>query len=245
MRRCRCARDCIAFITTGRAGVGLCVGCTTRNLAETEPGSKAKSDSSLRSGRRAKGRAQPLLIACATKPKAKSRKVGGTPALRKSRKTIYEADVHGTTCAVGFQLSEGGVFTRGIGGAVCGARDGGDGPARSRRSVWGAAILSGGEENFSAGAYGGRGDVGGGVEISFVGGNARRLPKSLPADYTHEIAGAQGRRACVGRRGGRKSRGAAVLDGREGRAAGVCARAGRGGKWIGVCAAALRNFRPR
>src|SRR5580658_3068638 len=73
------------------------------------------------------------------------------------------ADVHGTTCAVGFQFSGGGFDTRGIGGEVCGARDGGDGAAGPRRSVWGAAILSSGEENFSARTYWSGSDVGDGV----------------------------------------------------------------------------------
>src|SRR5271155_958361 len=150
--------------------------------------------------------------------------------------------VHRTTCAVGFQFPEGGFDTRGIGGEVRGARDGGDGAAGSRRSVWSAAILSGGEENFRARAHRGGSDVCGGLAFSSAGGNARGLPKSMPADYAYEIAGAQGRRACVGRRGGRKSRGADLPDGRERRAAGACAGAGRRGKWIGLRAAALRNF---
>src|SRR5580698_11147484 len=91
------------------------------------------------------------------------KRAGGTPALRKpgggQSANKMNADVHGTTCAVGFQFSGGGVFTRGIGGEVCGARDGGDGAAGPRRRLWGAAILSGGEENFSARAYWGGGDV--------------------------------------------------------------------------------------
>src|SRR5271156_6905358 len=181
-------------------------------------------------------------IACATKAKAKE------PAGRRryeNQRDHFEmnADVHGITCAVGFQFSGGGFVTRGIGGEVCGARDGGDGVAGPRRGLWRAAILSGGEENFGAGAYWGGGDVGGGVEVSSAGGNAGRIPEPLPVDYAHEIAGAQGRRAGVGRRGGRKSRGADLPDGREGRAAGARARAGRRGKWIGVRAEALRNFR--
>src|SRR5277367_5365864 len=105
--------------------------------------------------------------------------------------------VHGTTCAVGFQFSGGGFDTRGTGGEVCGARDGGDGAAGSRRSVWGAAILSGGEENFRARAYRGGSHVGGGMALSFARGNARGLPKFVSADYAHEIAGAQGRRTCL------------------------------------------------
>src|SRR5271154_3947566 len=147
------------------------------------------------------------------------------------------AHVHGTTCTVGFQFPGGGVSTRGIGGEVCGARDGGDGAAGSRRSVWSAAILSGSKENFSARAYWGGSDVGGGVAFSSARGNACGIPKFVPPDYAYEIARAQGRRACVGRRSERKSRGAAVLDGREGRAAGACAGTGRRGKWIGVRAA--------
>src|SRR5271155_2059211 len=150
--------------------------------------------------------------------------------------------VHGTTCAVGFQFSGGRVSTRGIGGEVCGARDGGDGVARPRWSVWSAALLSGGEEDFGARAYWGGGDVRGGVEVSPAGGNACGLPKPLPVDYAHEIARAQGRRAGVGRRGERKGRGADLPDGRKGRAASARAGARRRGKWIGVRAAALRNF---
>src|SRR5271156_4563921 len=178
------------------------------------------------------------------KQKQKSRRDAGAT---KNQRDHFEmnADVHGITCAVGFQFSGGGFVTRGIGGEVCGARDGGDGVAGPRRGLWRAAILSGGEENFGAGAYWGGGDVGGGVEVSSAGGNAGRIPEPLPVDYAHEIAGAQGRRPGVGRRGGRKSRGADLPDGREGRAAGSCAGAGRRGKWIGVRAAALRNFRAR
>src|SRR5271169_5211469 len=152
------------------------------------------------------------------------------------------AHVHGTTCTVGFQFSGGGVSTRGIGGEVCGARDGGDGAAGPRLRVWSAAILSGREENVSARAYRGGSDVRGGVAVSFIGGNARGISEPLPADHTDEVARAQGRRARVGRRGGRKGRGADLPDGREGRAAGARAGARRRGKWIGVRAAALRNF---
>src|SRR5271154_3121517 len=107
------------------------------------------------------------------------------------------AHVHGTTCTLGFQFSGGGVSTRGIGGEVCGARDGGDGAAGPRRSVWSAAILSGSEENFRARAYRGGSDVGGGMAFSFARRNARGLPKFVSADYAHEIAGAQGRRTCL------------------------------------------------
>src|SRR5271170_5268105 len=86
---------------------------------------------------------------CATKAKAKE------PAGRRryeNQRDHFEmnADVHGTPCAVGFQFSGGGFVTRGIGGEVCGARDGGDGVAGPRRGLWRAAILSGGEENFGA-----------------------------------------------------------------------------------------------
>src|SRR5271170_1068180 len=99
------------------------------------------------------------------------------------------AHVHRTACAVGFQLPGGGFDTRGADGEVRGARDGGDGHAGSRRSVWSAAILSGGEENFCARAHWGGSDVCCGVAFSSAGGNARGLPKSMPVDYAHEIAG--------------------------------------------------------
>src|SRR5580658_4951175 len=106
-------------------------------------------------------------------------------------------DIHRTSRALRLQFSRRRVDTGRSGRRLRGAPDARDGFAGPRRRVWRAAISSGREENWSAGAYRRGSDVGGRLALSVARRIARGLPESLPVDYADEVAREKRGRACL------------------------------------------------
>src|SRR5260370_10096377 len=152
-------------------------------------------------------------------------------------------DVHGTSRALGFQLSGRRFRARRAGGSLRGTWDGGDGGAGPRWRLWRAAILSRREKDFCASAHWGRSDFRFWLALSASDHVTGGLPESVPLDYAHEIARAQGRRPNRGRRDCGDARGADLHDRWGRRTAGGGSGNGRYLAGNTLCAGTLRTFR--
>ncbi len=100
-------------------------------------------------------------------------------------------DVHRASCALSIQLSRRRFPARGIGYGMRGIWNVGHGSARSRRSLWRAAFLSGREENFYSRSYRSGSYIRGRVALPAAGCIAHGISESLPAHHEDEIAGSQ------------------------------------------------------